>query len=175
MLRLLNDPADACDVTQEVFLKVFRKIGAFREGKQPEDLDLPDSRQMRPTTTSAGLAAIAARKWVWRGGEEDSLSYSQRLSDPGRSPYECVADQERHALIEDALGRLNPTFRSAVVLRDIEELSYDEDRGHPSGGARNREVADPARARGAQEESWRGRLEPEPAPALDATAGRVIV
>ena len=41
-LRLLNDPSEASDVVQEVFLKVFRNVRAFRGQSSTEDLDLPD-------------------------------------------------------------------------------------------------------------------------------------
>lgn len=37
-----------------------------------------------------------------------------------------MSDHETHALIEEALGEVNPAFRAAVVLRDIEDLSYEE-------------------------------------------------
>lgn len=123
--RLLNDPADACDVVQEVFLKVFRKVGAFRG----------ESSLKTWIYRIAVNEAYNYQRWFSRhrrqevgfeADEEGGPSYSQKLADPGRSPFECAADHERHALIEEALARLNPSFRSAVVLRDIEELSYEE-------------------------------------------------
>jgi RNA polymerase sigma-70 factor (ECF subfamily) len=48
------------------------------------------------------------------------------LADAARSPYDYVLDREQQALIEAALTRINPTFRAAVVLRDITDLSYEE-------------------------------------------------
>lgn len=125
VLRLLNDPSDANDVVQEVFLKVFRKVGAFRG----------DSSLKTWIYRVAVNEAYNYQRWFSRhrkqeveleSDEPTGLDYYHRLSDPGRSPYDCVADTEQHALIEDALGRLNPSFRAAVVLRDIEELSYEE-------------------------------------------------
>ncbi len=47
-------------------------------------------------------------------------------SDPGRSPFESVADHETQELIEEALGMVNPKFRAALVLREMEGLSYEE-------------------------------------------------
>ena len=123
--RLLNDPSDACDVVQEVFIKVFRKINAFRG----------ESSLKTWIYRIAVNEAYNYQRWFSRhrkqevgleGDEEGNHDYSQKLSDPGRSPYECMADVEQHALLEGALSRLNPSFRSAVVLRDIEELSYEE-------------------------------------------------
>ncbi len=48
------------------------------------------------------------------------------MTDGGRSPFEQAADHETRALVEQALEKLNPKFRAAVVLRDIEDLSYED-------------------------------------------------
>jgi RNA polymerase sigma-70 factor (ECF subfamily) len=48
------------------------------------------------------------------------------MADPGRSPFEQAADHETRMLVERALEKLNPKFRTAVVLRDIEDLSYED-------------------------------------------------
>ncbi|HVX65525.1 MAG TPA: sigma-70 family RNA polymerase sigma factor [Bryobacteraceae bacterium] len=123
--RLLNDPSDTCDVVQEVFIKVFRKIGAFRG----------ESSLKTWIYRIAVNEAYNYKRWFSRhrkqevgleNDDEGSFNYSQRLSDPARSPFDSVSDVEQHALVESALARLNPSFRTAVVLRDIEELSYEE-------------------------------------------------
>lgn len=123
--RLMSDPADACDVVQEVFLKVFRKISAFRG----------DSSLKTWIYRIAINEAYNYQRWFGRhrrqevgleADEDCGQGYSQKLPDPGRSPFETALNAEQHALIEAALARMNPTFRTAVVLRDIEELSYEE-------------------------------------------------
>jgi RNA polymerase sigma-70 factor, ECF subfamily len=47
-------------------------------------------------------------------------------ADPGRSPFEQALERENRTLIEQALDKINPVFRTAVILRDIENLSYEE-------------------------------------------------
>lgn len=123
--RLLTDTGDASDVTQEVFLKVFRSIGTFRA-------------QSALKTWIYRIAVNEShnrRRWLFRhrnnevGLEEefeDSEPRERAIADSGRSPFDCAFDQEKHALIEDALSRINPSFREAVVLRDLEDLSYEE-------------------------------------------------
>ncbi len=123
--RLLNDPSETCDVVQEVFLKVFRNIGAFRG-------------QSSLKTWVYRIAVNEAhnyRRWFGRHRrqeigleqeEENSRSYQDTLPDPGSSPFDVMLNQETHALIEQGLATINPIFRSAVVLRDIEDLSYEE-------------------------------------------------
>ncbi len=123
--RLLNDPSEAPDVVQEVFLKVFRKVGSFRG----------DSTLKTWIYRIAVNEAYNQQRWFSRhrrqeveleGAEAPGRGYSQRIPDRGPSPYDYAVENEQHALIEAALARLNPSFKAAVILRDVEELSYEE-------------------------------------------------
>ena len=123
--RLMDDPGDASDVVQEVFLKIFRNIGSFRA-------------QSSLKTWIYRIAFNEAhnhRRWFSRHKrqeigfeteDEKATNYNDILPDPGRSAFDIVCDHETQALIEEALGDVNPAFRAAVVLRDIEDLSYEE-------------------------------------------------
>jgi len=122
--RLMDSPTEASDVVQEVFLKVFRKVRAFRGNSSLK-------------TWIYRIAVNEAhnhRRWFCRHQRQEitldttagSLSYADHFTDPGRSPFEQAADRETRSLVEMALEKLNPTFRTAVVLRDIEDLSYEE-------------------------------------------------
>ncbi len=124
--RLLEDSSEAGDVVQEVFLKVFRHIGSFRG-------------QSSLKTWIYRIAVNEAhnhRRWFSRHSRhevgleqpqpESGRSYQSVLPDPGRSPYEMVLGAETRSLVEQALARINPVFRDAVVLRDVEDLSYEE-------------------------------------------------
>lgn len=159
--RLMNDPADTADVVQEVFLKVFRNVGAFRN-------------QSSLKTWIYRISVNEAynhRRWFSRHKkhevgletDDDSLrDYQAILPDPGRSPFEVAADHEARALIENALTDLNPAFRAAVVLRDIEGLSYEEiaDVLELSLGTVKSRIL---RGREALRKALAGRLQPEPA------------
>jgi len=123
--RLVDNPADTCDVVQEVFLKVFRNIGNFR------------GRSSLKTWIYriAFNEAYNQRRWFSRHKkqevglepEDDTYpNYNEILPDTGRSAFEMVSDHETQAMIEKALSDVNPAFRVAVVLRDIEDLSYEE-------------------------------------------------
>jgi RNA polymerase sigma-70 factor (ECF subfamily) len=50
----------------------------------------------------------------------------ETLPDAGSSPFELALSVEAQKLIEESLQALSPAFREAVVLRDVEELSYEE-------------------------------------------------
>ena len=123
--RLINDPADAADVVQEVFLKVFRSIDNFRG----------------QSTLKTWIYRIAVneaynhRRWFSRhrrqevgleSEDETSRPWLESICDPARDPYELALNEERHQLIESSLREINSDFRTAVVLRDLEDLSYEE-------------------------------------------------
>jgi RNA polymerase sigma-70 factor (ECF subfamily) len=124
-LRLLGNPEEACDVAQEVFLKVFRNIGSFRGQSSLK------TWIYRITINEAHNA----RRWFFRHkrreveldqSPEESRSWKETISDGSRSPYDEALDREQHVMIEAALEKINPIFREAVVLRDITDLSYEE-------------------------------------------------
>jgi len=123
--RLLGNQSDASDVVQEVFLKVFRGVSTFRE-------------QSSLRTWIYRIAVNEAnnhRRWFvrhcklevpleeTRPEHPSSIEYTP---DPGRSPFEQAMDSETRTLIERALTQINPVFRTAVVLRDVQNLSYEE-------------------------------------------------
>ncbi len=123
--RLLSDSGDACDVTQEVFLKVYRNIGHFRG-------------QSSLRTWIYRIAVNEShnrRRWLFRHRHkevglqeefEDSEPRERAIPDGSRSPFDRAFDSEKHILLEEALSRINPCFREAVVLRDVEDFSYEE-------------------------------------------------
>jgi RNA polymerase sigma-70 factor (ECF subfamily) len=122
--RLLEDPADAPDVVQEVFLKVFRNISHFRG----------DSSLKTWIYRIAINEARNQRRWFGRHrGKEsqlepaaDAQGHGEWLADPARGPYEVALDHEVQTLMEEALKRISGTYRTALVLREVEELSYEE-------------------------------------------------
>jgi RNA polymerase sigma-70 factor (ECF subfamily) len=124
-LRLLDDQGEACDVVQEVFLKVFRKIGNFRSESSLK------TWIYRITVNEAHNA----RRWFFRHRRreveldhtpEQARDWKEIIADGSRSPYDVALDREQHLMIEAALEQINPIFREAVVLRDIMDLSYEE-------------------------------------------------
>ncbi len=159
-LRLLNDPSDAADVAQEVFIKVFRNVDSFRGQSSLK------TWIYRITVNEAHNH----RRWFKRhrrremGLEEEDPQArfaADVIPDGGRTPFDHVFDRERHQLIEAALARINPAFRESVVLRDIADLSYEEiaDVLQLSLGTVKSRIL---RGREALRQELEGRLEPRP-------------
>ena len=126
LLRIVADPAVAADTVQEVFLKVFRNIRSFRNRS---------SLKTWIYRIAVHEASNQRRWWARHWTRESSLeehapssphSLGELLMDTGESPFETAARDELGREIERALAQVDEPFRTAVVLRDIEELSYEE-------------------------------------------------
>jgi RNA polymerase sigma-70 factor (ECF subfamily) len=121
---ILADASEAADVTQEVFLKAFRGIRGFRRGSSLKTwLYRISVRQ-----------ALNERRWWWRhhrqqvsiDGDEEGEKPALQLKDAEATPFEEFATHETQATVRRALTQLPDVFRSAVILRDMEGLSYEE-------------------------------------------------
>jgi RNA polymerase sigma-70 factor (ECF subfamily) len=123
--RLLGNQSDANDVVQEVFLKVFRGVGSFREKSSLRTwiyrIAVNEAHNHR-----RWFSRHCKREVAMEGDESEHAHAYDVATDPGRSPFECASDRETRVLVEHALKHINPTFGAAVVLRDIEDLSYEE-------------------------------------------------
>jgi RNA polymerase sigma-70 factor (ECF subfamily) len=123
--RLLNDPADASDVVQEVFLKVFRNVASFRR----------DSSLKTWVYRIAVNESNNRRRWLFRHrrgetaldeGFEDSEGREKPLMDQGETPFDFTMNREAQLLLEEGLAAMNPVFRASLVLREMEDMSYEE-------------------------------------------------
>jgi RNA polymerase sigma-70 factor, ECF subfamily len=127
--RILNDPSDAADTTQEVFIKVFRHIPRFNG----------DSSLKTWIYRIAVHEASNQRRWWFRHkrqeasisaptdpGNAESLCLEDTLVDATQSPFDQCMHEEVRAKVEAELRNVAEPYRTAVVLRDIEGLSYEE-------------------------------------------------
>lgn len=129
--RVLTDPSDAADTTQEVFLKVFRGMKYFHG----------ESSLKTWIYRIAIHEASNRRRWWFRHKSKEtpmepaensglenphSARVSLALVDKHKSPFENAADHEVQAIVEQELRKVPEPYRTAIVLRDLEELSYEE-------------------------------------------------
>lgn len=127
--RILNDPADAADTTQEVFLKVFRGMQRFH-----------GEASLKTWIYRIALhEASNQRRWWFRHkrrettmeapiGEDEGQGFAlkETLIDEHDSPFDCAAHEEVRSKVEQELAQVPEPYRTTVVLRDIEGLSYEE-------------------------------------------------
>jgi RNA polymerase sigma-70 factor, ECF subfamily len=125
--RMLGDGADASDVVQDIFLKVFRHIGGFK-----------GESALKTWIFKIAFSEILNRlRWWKRRHRYATMSLdeppngngspaSDFVADAAPTPEEVLQSKERENAIQQALGRLSHEHRSIIVLRDIEGFSYNE-------------------------------------------------
>ena len=127
--RSLRDPADAADVTQEVFVKVFRHIGSFHG----------DSSLRTRIYRIALHEASNQRRWWSRHKRQEltldaqqenedgeAFSLGETLASSSDSPFQCAVQSEAKEQVAAALRTLPESFRIVVILREIEGFGYEE-------------------------------------------------
>ncbi len=121
--RLLRDRTEAEDVAQEAFVKAYRALGSFRGDSAfytwlyriavNTARNTLASRQRRPLQYEAGLSE----------GEQAAVESRMRHVD---TPEANVLSDEIHESVNRAIGDLPEDLRTAIVLREVEGLSYEE-------------------------------------------------
>jgi RNA polymerase sigma-70 factor (ECF subfamily) len=117
--RFVGTYDEAEDLTQEIFLRVFRSLNTFDRRANFQTWLISVSRNFCIDRYRSGRRdrEVFAR-------EVDPSTLQAETTEP--SPHARVELQDRVALLREALRALSPPLRSAVLLRDIHELSYQE-------------------------------------------------
>ncbi len=128
--RMVADPTDAADTTQDVFLKVFRGMKNFH-----------GESSLKTWIYRIALHEAANRKRWWfrhkaheapiepidsSEGAKGDRAMQQALTDQNDSPFENVAHLEVQRRVEAELRRMPEPYRTTLILRDLEEMSYEE-------------------------------------------------
>ena len=130
--RVLNDPSDAADTTQEVFLKVFRGIGRFHGESSLKTWiyrialhEASNKRRwwFRHKSRETSMEPVAVETEFSEGGH---YGLKETLVDAADSPFDTMMHSEVRVQIEKELRNVPEPYRTALVLRDLEELSYEE-------------------------------------------------
>jgi RNA polymerase sigma-70 factor (ECF subfamily) len=129
--RSLQDPADAADITQEVFIKVFRSVRSFNGEASLRTwlyrIALREASNQRRWWTRHKRQELTIDAPVAPGEDvDDGMCLSATLMDRAGSPFDLTVSAELKARVEDALRKLPEAFRTVVVLREMEGFSYEE-------------------------------------------------
>jgi len=122
---MLNDEEEAKDVTQEAFLKAWQVFKTIR---------LKTAKGwLLKTATNLCIDRLRRRKFqrAWDDGNDEYSALEIKdgifgAIDQTPGPLEQCLDQETREFVQKAVAQLPPDYRIAVVLRDLEELSYEE-------------------------------------------------
>lgn len=132
--RSLKDPADASDITQEVFIKVFRNIRSFHGESSLRTwlyrIALHEASNQRRWWSRHKRQEVAMEAPCCAQCEAEAESEMQSLgaslADGSCSPFDRAVQQEVRERVEAALRKVPEAFRTVVVLREIEGFAYEE-------------------------------------------------
>lgn len=128
--RIVNDAADASDTTQEVFLKVFRGMKRFNGRSSLKTwiyrIAVHEACNRKRWWFRHKSREVTLEPAVNENSELAPLAIRDSLEDGAPSPFEQVATLEVQERVERELSKLDEPYRTTVILRDIEDLSYEE-------------------------------------------------
>ncbi len=124
--RFTASATEAEDLTQEVFLKVYRNLRSFDPTRASfgvwltaltRNLLVDHYRRSRMDRVSESLDESAS-------GDDEGPTRAERLADTRGGQERHVAGMELRAKIQSALAQVSPELREAVILRDLEDMDY---------------------------------------------------
>ncbi len=126
--RFSGSADDAADLTQEVFIKMYRTLSTFDTTRA--------SLMTWVTTVTRNLLVDHFRKGKYdrvtdsldgtASNQEDGLTLAEKLEDRSAGPEARVRSQEAQKLVHEALRKLSPELREAVILRDLQDMDYKD-------------------------------------------------
>jgi len=124
--RFSGSPDDAADLTQEVFIKMYRTLSTYDTSRA--------SLMTWVTTVTRNLLVDHFRKGKYdrvtdsldapAGSQDKGLTPAEKLEDPSAGPETRVQSQQTQKMVHEALGKLSPELREAVILRDLQDMDY---------------------------------------------------
>ncbi len=127
--RFAGSADDAQDLTQEVFLKVYRTVASFDGEKASfstwmttvtRNLLVDHFRKTRNDRSTDSIDAPL-------GGDDEGPTLADRLASDGRENQQShIEGRERREMVQRALSQISPDLREAVILRDLQDMDYRE-------------------------------------------------
>ena len=126
--RFSGSADDADDLTQEVFIKMYRTLSSYDVDRGAfitwmtaltRNLLVDHFRKSKHDRQTDSLDAAPSQ-------DEDGRTLGDELADKGRTPDTHIQSLETGQMVHQALQRLSPELREAVVLRDLQDMDYKE-------------------------------------------------
>jgi RNA polymerase sigma-70 factor (ECF subfamily) len=126
--RFAGSPEDAQDLTQEVFIKMYRTLNSYDLGRGAfmtwvttvtRNLLVDHFRKSKQNRMTDSLDSVASE-------HEDAMPLSEQIPDRRAPPDSGVQSRETREAVHRALQKLSPELREAVILRDLQDMDYRE-------------------------------------------------
>ncbi len=126
--RFAGSPDDAQDLTQEVFIKMYRTLNSYDVGRGAfmtwvttvtRNLLVDHFRKTKQERMTDSLDTTSSE-------HEDAMPLGEQIPDRGPAPDSKVQSREARETVHLALQKLSPELREAVILRDLQDLDYRE-------------------------------------------------
>jgi RNA polymerase sigma-70 factor, ECF subfamily len=127
LYRLTQDAEEAADLTQDTFLRAVRSIKSFRGDAELKTwlirIAINESRNRfrwwnrRRRSSTVSLDAVLG---------ETTLTVGDTIADLSLSPEDAALGRERETALQTAIAEMGSIYREAIILCDIEGLSYEE-------------------------------------------------
>jgi RNA polymerase sigma-70 factor (ECF subfamily) len=130
LARTVQNRGDAADLTQEVFVKVFRGIRSFHGESSLRTwiyrIALREASNQRRWWARHRQQEVPIEQEMTEGDACNPVRLKEMLVDPTESPYDAAVHQENRSRVEAALAKVPEPFRTTLILRDIEGFVYEE-------------------------------------------------
>jgi RNA polymerase sigma-70 factor, ECF subfamily len=130
LARTIPLSADAADLTQEVFVKIFRGISGFHGDASLRTwiyrIALHEASNQRRWWSRHRRQEVTIEAETGESNEGQPLCIKDTLVDQHESPFETAEKAEIRARVESELREVPEPFRTVVILRDLEGLAYEE-------------------------------------------------
>lgn len=126
--RILQNPHDAEDVTQQAFLSAVENLSKFREESSFATwlYRIATFAALKVIRKRKGLDTVSLEEATEPREDYDSIPHPEYIADWKQSPEQLVERNETQRLLDDALAQLDEKHRVVFLLRDVEGLSVAE-------------------------------------------------
>ena len=126
--RFTGSSIDAEDLTQEVFIRLYRTMRSYEPDKGSfntwlttltRNMLVDHFRRTRQERLTDSIDAAPA-------ADEEAPTLAERIEDVTPSPQARLASKETQKMVQEALQKVSPDLREAVILRDLQDMDYKE-------------------------------------------------
>jgi RNA polymerase sigma-70 factor (ECF subfamily) len=130
LARTVQDRADAADLTQEVFVKVFRGVSSFHGESSLRTwiyrIALREASNQRRWWMRHKQQEVPIEQEIYESDSSAPIRLKEMLVDPSESPFDNALHAETRVRVEAALAEVPEPYRTTLILRDIEGFVYEE-------------------------------------------------